>query len=94
MISLATLVEVDCNNRTVLEVKYLFHAQSARKYLFQKYSSPPHFFSLGSRPDSQRLILIVIGLTANPNPELKTVIKITTIYDKLYQVTKFITEYL
>ena len=29
-----------CLYRTVLEVNYLFHVESARKYLFQKYSSP------------------------------------------------------
>ena len=26
---------------TVLELNYLFHAESARNYLFQKYSCPP-----------------------------------------------------
>ena len=26
---------------TVLEVNYLFHAESAQNYLFQKYSCPP-----------------------------------------------------
>ena len=32
---------ITCLHRTVLEVNYLFHAGSARNYLFQKYSSPP-----------------------------------------------------
>ena len=33
---------VTCLYGTVLEVNYLFHAESARNYLFQKYScSPP-----------------------------------------------------
>ena len=30
-----------CLYRTVLEVIFLFHAESARNYLFHKYSSPP-----------------------------------------------------
>ena len=32
---------VTCLYGTVLEVYYLFHAESARNYLFQKYSCPP-----------------------------------------------------
>ena len=32
---------VTCLYVTVLEVNYLFHAESARNYLFQKYSCPP-----------------------------------------------------
>ena len=32
---------VTCLYGTVLEVNYLFHAESARNYLFQKYSCPP-----------------------------------------------------
>ena len=28
-------------HRTVVKVNYLFHAGSARNYLFEKYSSPP-----------------------------------------------------
>ena len=31
---------VTCLYGTVLEVNYLFHAESARNYLFQKYSCP------------------------------------------------------
>ena len=31
---------LSCLYRTVLEVKYLFHAESARHFLFQKYYSP------------------------------------------------------
>ena len=30
-----------CLYRTVLDINYLFHSESARNYLFQKYSSPP-----------------------------------------------------
>ena len=32
---------VTCLYGIVLEVNYLFHAESARNYLFQKYSPPP-----------------------------------------------------
>ena len=32
---------VTCLYGTVLEVNYLFHAESARNYLFQKYSCHP-----------------------------------------------------
>ena len=32
---------VTCLYGTVLEVNYLFHAESARNYLFKKYSCPP-----------------------------------------------------
>ena len=32
---------ITCLYRTVREVNYLFHAESARNYLFQKNSSPP-----------------------------------------------------
>ena len=32
---------ITCLYRTVLEVNYLFHAESARNYLFQKNSGPP-----------------------------------------------------
>ena len=32
---------VTCLYRTVIEVNYLFHAESARNYLFHKKSSPP-----------------------------------------------------
>ena len=32
---------VTCLYGTVLEINYLFHAESARNYLFQKYSYPP-----------------------------------------------------
>ena len=32
---------VTCIYGTVLEVNYLFHAESARNYLFQKYFCPP-----------------------------------------------------
>ena len=32
---------ITCLYRTVLEVNYLFHAESARNYLFQKKTPPP-----------------------------------------------------
>ena len=32
---------VTCLYGTVLEVNYLFHAESSQNYLFQKYSCPP-----------------------------------------------------
>ena len=32
---------ITCLYRTVLEVNYLFHAESARNYLFKKKSPPP-----------------------------------------------------
>ena len=32
---------ITCLYRTVLEVNYLFHAESARNYLFKKNSTPP-----------------------------------------------------
>ena len=38
---------ITCLYRTVFEVKYLFHAKSARNYLFQKNSSPPPWKSNG-----------------------------------------------
>ena len=39
--ALTILNSIKCSYGTVLEVNYLFHAQSARNYLFQTYSSPP-----------------------------------------------------